>query len=161
MMTFRSKLALVAFISVISLSAPALAQDAAATTPAAAPKAEVSVKQLELAKQYLALDPIEDEIRRGVAQTAEGIEPDQRVLFRSMADKHINFTRVRTTAEVTAAEVFTEDELKALIKFLSTEEGKSIRIKMREYQKRIQPTIMDELKLFIEKIQSVDILQGQ
>ncbi|NBX67092.1 MAG: DUF2059 domain-containing protein [Proteobacteria bacterium] len=161
MMIFRSKQILLVWLLVLALATPAFAQESAPAAAPEAPKADISTKQLELAKQYLALDPIEDEIKRGVAQTAEGIEADQRVLFRSMADKHINFTRVRTTAEIAAAQTFTEDELKALIKFFGTEEGKSIRLKMPAYHKQIQPTIMEELKMFIEKIQSVDILQNQ
>lgn len=160
MMIFRSKLLFCVTVALLAFAPYVVNAQESAPVPEA-PKAEISTKQLELAKQYLALDPIEEEIKRGVAQTAEGIEADQRVLFRSMADKHINYARVRAAAQVAAAETFTEDELKALIKFLNTPEGKSVRLKMSEYQKKIQPTIMEELKLFIEKIQSTDLLQVQ
>lgn len=137
------------------VSAPVRAEDAPAAKP------EISTEKLALAKKYLELDPVEDEIRRGVAATAEGIEADQRVLFRSMADKHIDFARARAAAEVAAASVFTEKELEALIAFFKTPEGQSIRSKMPEYQNQVRPTIAEILKAFIEKIQSTDILQTQ
>jgi hypothetical protein len=154
MMIFRSKIFL-SLVFVLGFGTFAAAQDAA-------PKAEISTARLALAKQYIAAVPVVDDIKAAVAGISENIKPDQRVLFRTMADKHIDYARLTAAAELAAASAFTESELKALIAFETSPEGKTIREKMPQYQKQVQPVIAEVLQAFVTKIQDANILpQGQ
>lgn len=122
---------------------------------------EPTPEQLQLAKAYLDAAPIEDEIRNAIENVAAGIQPDQRVLFKTMGEKHIDFARLRAAAEKAAAQTFTADELRALSNFFNSPEGKSSRLKMDQYQKLVQPVITEVLQQFIMRIQDASILQAQ
>ncbi|MBU6235908.1 MAG: DUF2059 domain-containing protein [Alphaproteobacteria bacterium] len=178
MTTFRSKAirAILAIMFSTGMVVSAMAQDAA--TPAiggvavdptstppmalAAPAPEIplqSPEKMKLAHEYLSADPIEDQIKKAVDNVAEGIQPDQRILFKSMADKYIDFKKLRDSAERAAAVTFTEEELKAMTAFFNTPEGKSLRTKLPEYQKLVQPVITEVLQNFMLKIQDASVLQ--
>lgn len=145
---FRSKLAGLAALVLLSFAAISSARAGE----------EVSTARLALAKQYVAAAPVADEIKAAVNDISKNIQPDQRVLFRTMAEQHIDYARLTAAAELAAANTFTEDELKALVAFASSPEGKSIREKMPLYQKQVQPVITEVLKAFVLKIQDAKIL---
>lgn len=146
MMTFRSKLIVFLFALILPFAAHAEGE---------MPSAE----KLALAEEYIKYAGVEDDIKAAVAATAENVKPDQRVLFKSMADKYIDFKKVRNSAVMAAASTFTEDELKAMTAFSKSPEGQSARKKMPEYQKLVQPTITEVLQNFITKIQDASVLQ--
>jgi len=148
MTTFRSKILLLALIAAFGLGSVVLAT-AAETT--------YSPEKLKLAKEYVAAMPLEDDVKTGVNQLAEMIAPDQRVLFRSLAASSIDYDRLRAAAELATAEIFTEDEIKAMTAFFSTPQGQSVRAKMPQYEARIQPIMMDVLKDFVTKLQENNI----
>lgn len=168
-MISRSKIAITALIALViavgaygssfaSSSAVALNEKAPAQVSSTA-----SPEKLGLAKQYIASVPVESDIRAAVDAMAQNAAPDQRVLIKSIADKTIDYNRLRTAAELNAADLFTEAELKAMIKFYSTPEGQSIRTKMPQYEASLQPVVVEVLQAFVMRLKdsNISIPNGQ
>ncbi len=147
MTTFRFKLAVLAFCTAFAVS-PVFAAD---------PAPEYSKAQIELAKKYVAAVPVDEDVKSAVEQLSERISPDQRVLFRSLAEKNIDYARLTNAAELAAAKTFSEAELKAMVAFFSTSEGQSARKKMTQYQSLVQPAITEVLQNFVLKVQENNI----
>ena len=148
MTTFRSKLAVLAFLAIFAAPA-AFAADPAPAEPTKA--------QLELAKKYVAAVPVDEDVKTAVEQLSARISPDQRVLFRSLAEKNIDYARLNNAAELAAAKTFSEAELKAMVAFFNSPEGQSARKKMLKYQSLVQPTITEVLQNFVLKVQENNI----
>jgi hypothetical protein len=168
MTTFLSKSVFLVLVALALTAFGLVAYDtrasAASDTPAAGADTSVSktysTEKLDLAKKYVASVPVEEDIKAAVAQLASGVPAEQRVLFRSLADS-IDYGRLRTAAELAAAEMFTDDEIKALTAFYSSPEGKSVRTKMPKYEERLQPVLTQILQDFVMKLKENNItLQG-
>lgn len=147
---FRSKYLALAFA--------ALALVAGAGFAAGAYASAQSTEKLALAKQYVQTVPVEADIRAAVDEMAAKAQPDQRVLFRSLADNSIDYGRLRTAAELNAAEIFSEEEIRAMITFFSSPEGKAVRAKMPQYEAKMQPVIMEVLQTFVQKLQENNVV---
>lgn len=130
---------------------PAPVVAATAKTP------EISTERLELAKKYVATVPIEADIKAALEETIVRIPAEQRVLFRSIAEKTIDYGRLRNAAELAAAAQFTAEELKAMTAFYATPEGASIRNKMNKYQQEMAPVVNSVLEGFAKKLQENNI----
>lgn len=160
MTIFRSKLLVLAALAVLSgVSAFALrahAQDAAeptieASTPDTAP--EPSEEAMKAARAYIAVVPAEDEIKAGLEDMLKRVEPSQRVLARSLADKSIDYRALKEGAAKATAESFSVEEIKAMTAFFGSAEGKSIRAKMGAYDQLMQNVMTQALQPFAMKIQ--------
>ncbi len=153
--TFRSKLstfALALLVMVLGAVAPAFATGtpaAAGTAAAPAPSAE----RMALAKKYIDTVPVEAEVKAAVEKLSSSVAPEQRVLYRSIADSSIDFQRLRSEATTAIAAMFTEDEIKAMTTFFGSPEGKAIRAKMPAYEARMQPVMMELMQAFVMKLQ--------
>ena len=160
-MTFRSKLLSVLALTLVVAGTAAGITVARATTAAApAAASAVSDAKLALARDYIATMPVENDVRAAVDQLGQTVPADQRVLFRSLADKSIDYTALKAAAIALAAEVFSEDELKAMTKFYSTPEGRSAAQKMGQYEERMQPVMVQTLQGFVSKLQENNIQVG-
>jgi len=154
MMTFRSKtLAAVLFAALFVL--PAYAADT--TAPIAQTPAHIA-----LAKAYVAAVPVEDEVKAAIADMAQKVAPDQRALFKQLGETSVDYTRLRTSAEQSVAQVFTDDEIKAMTTFYSSPEGQSVRVKMKMYDALMAPVMHDVMQQFAVRLQQNDLLpKGQ
>ena len=141
MTIFRSKIftVLLAVITLVSVSA--LAAD-----------------KMQLAKEYVATVPVENEVRMAIEHMAQQMPAEQRVLFRQLGEKSIDYNRLRAEAEKAVAETFTESEIKAMTDFYSSPEGQSVRQKMPEYDKRMEPVMTSILQDFVKKLQENNVL---
>jgi len=148
MTTFRSKILLIALG--LFFAAPAEAVDSNT----------YSAEKLALAREYIAIVPVETDIKAVIDQFAAQIAPEQRVLFRSIADSSIDYTRLRAAAELAVAEVYTEDEIKAMTKFYKSPEGQSVRAKTTQYDQRMQPVITEVMQKFVQKLQENNVVPG-
>lgn len=128
-----------------------------ASTRARAEDPAVSAEQMKLAREYVAIVPVEDDIKKAVDELSTKVPPDQRVLYRSIADKFIDYARLRNAATLATAEIFTEAEIKAMRDFYSSPEGKSIREKMPVYEQRMQPVLTEVLRDFVLKLQENNV----
>lgn len=153
--TFRSKILMAAALAAFGFAGLANATSQPATAPAA--PQTYSAEKLALAKNYIATVPVKDDIKAAVEEMSQHVAPEQRVLFRSLADKTIDYNRLTTAGELATAELFTEDEIKAMTKFFSSPEGMSIRKKMPAYEARMQPVITEVLQAFALKLQENNV----
>jgi hypothetical protein len=148
MTIFRSK------ITILALAVFSAWVLSAVSSQAQTPSAE----RLALAKAYIATMPLESDIKTAVESMATSIKPEQRALFRSLADKSIDYNKLRTSAELISADIFTDEELKAMTAFFSTPEGKSIQAKLPAYEQRITPVISEVLSAFVVKLQENNVI---
>jgi|GEM_PF-2019403 len=151
MTTFRSKFFALAIIAVLA------GMGGYATSVFASSATAPSAERLALAKQYVASVPVESEVKAAVEQLATKVRPEQRVLFRTLADSTIDYQRLRTAAELATAESFTDAEIKAMIEFFGSPVGQSIRKKLPAYEAQIQPVLTEVLQKFVMKLQENNV----
>jgi hypothetical protein len=130
--------ALVAFTSI-----PVMAQDAA-----------TMATKMELAQEYSKLVPVDSDIEKTVEQLALQVPVSQRTQFKSILDRTIKADRLKSASEMALVDIFTAEELAALIAFYKTPEGQAIKDKMPEYQGRIQPVLEGMIKDSVNSLQS-------
>jgi len=98
-------------------------------------------EKLNLAKQYTQSVSIEDEINKSIEELVVQVPVDKRALLKSTLERNIKIDRLQSVSEMALADVFTLDELKALVAFYETPEGKAIKEKMPLYQSRLEPIL--------------------
>ena len=101
-------------------------------------------KRLVLAKEYFDIFPMDVEINEAIDELVLNVPKTDRVLFKTILQRHIKIPRIIAVSEMAMAETFTEAELKAMIAFYGTAEGKSIRAKMPKYREVTDP-ILDQM----------------
>jgi hypothetical protein len=69
-------------------------------------------------------------------------------------DRTIKADRLKSASEMALVDIFTAEELAALIAFYKTPEGQAIKDKMPEYQGRIQPVLEGMIKDSVNSLQS-------
>ena len=131
---------------VLSLSSVVNAQEGSSS-------AELAAK-IELAKKYSAAVPVETEIANSIEKLVLQVPVDQRALFKSILQRFIKADRLRTVSELALAETFTQDELKAMVAFYETPEGKAVREKMGLYQEKMQPIMEQMVRDAVESFQA-------
>ncbi len=167
--TFRSKL--LAALLVWGLAAGA-AHATSAAAPADAAPAPSAAQQpvisnasdpahIALAKAYVDNAGMEEDIRAAVEEMSQRISADQRVLFRSLAEKSIDFAKLKSAATIQVANMFTDEEIKAMTKFFSSPEGRAIRKKLPAYETSMQPVVYEVMQGFAMKLKENNIAVAQ
>ena len=133
-------------LSAMALSSASFAQDDAQTV-------ELS-KKLTLAKEYSKIAPVDVEVNNAIEGLILNVPKENRILFKSILERNINTQRVQSASEMALAEIFTLEELKAMVDFYSTEEGKSVRSKMPDYQERLKPVLEQMVRDALQSYQS-------
>lgn len=156
------------FLLIVLFSAPVFAQDSAVedvkNSPAVAPvvkeqdasagkieSADNAIsdaeyeERLKLSKQMHKIWPVRPKIERALDAIAEQIEPQNRMKFKSAMRKAIDFGSVEQGSIEAMADVFTADELKAMIEFYGSKEGRSVSFKTDDYQRALQPILVKML----------------
>jgi hypothetical protein len=118
-------------------------------------------KKMELAQEYSKLVPVDTEINKTIEQLSLQVPVAQRVLFKSILQTNIKADRLRTASELALTEIFTEDELAALVAFYRTSAGQSIKDKMPEYQSRLQPVLQEMVQDSMQALQKQMIENNQ
>lgn len=98
-------------------------------------------RKFDLAQEYSQMVPFEKEVASSIEQIALQVPVAQRTQFRSILERAIKVDQLKTASEVALVDIFTVEELEALVRFNKTEEGKAIIKKMPLYQKRLQPVL--------------------
>jgi len=106
--------------------------------------------KLNLAKQYTQSVSIEDEINKSIEELVVQVPVEKRALLKSTLERNIKTDRLQSVSEMALADVFTLDELKALVDFYSTAEGKAIKEKMPQYQARLEPILGQMIRDAVE-----------
>lgn len=152
MTTFHSN-----FIAFFALLGVLIFQSAFAPT-AMADDSKYTAERIALAKAYVATLPLEQDIKKAIDALSNRVAPEDRVLFRRLGESAFDYGRLRAAAELSALDVFTDKEIKALTDFYSSPEGQSIRTKNRDYDSRMQPIINELMADFVKKLQENNIV---
>lgn len=115
---------------------------------------------MALAREYVATVPVENEVKMAIEHMAQQVPAEQRVLFRQLGEKSIDYNRLRSEAEKAVAETFTENEIRAMTEFYKSPEGQAVRAKMPEYDKKMEPVMTSILQEFVKKLQENKVLPG-
>lgn len=154
--------ALLLFSLTLTLSFPAFAQETPVDSDAGdiiaaegqIESADTSLKtsedaayeeRLKLARDMHKIWPIRPKIERALDRIAEQIEPQNRLRFKSTMRKAINFNTVEETSVQSMADIFTADELTAMIAFYGSKEGRSVSFKTDDYERALQPVLIKML----------------
>ena len=101
--------------------------------------------RLKLSRDMHEIWPVRPKIERALDKIAEQIEPQNRMRFKSAMRKAINFNTVEQTSIEAMADIFTADELKAMITFYGSKEGRSVSFKTDDYERALQPVLVKML----------------
>jgi hypothetical protein len=102
-------------------------------------------RRLKLSRDMHKIWPVRPKIERALDKIAEQIEPQNRMRFKSAMRKAINFNTVEQTSIESMADIFTADELKAMIAFYGSKEGRSVSFKTDDYERALQPVLVKML----------------
>ncbi len=135
----RVKSALV--LGTVILAGSALNGLARAEEPAAAPvTAETpqddKAKRLELARELHDVRRIKDRVLSDFDRIAAGLPESDQEDFKVYMEQSVDFDALEKKSIEIAAEVYTADELKAMVDYYSSNAGRSAEAKGEEYSKR-------------------------
>lgn len=134
----------------MTMSVPAYAENegAAQATPVPASGAvslpeevPITKAQLELAEQMHEIWPIRTRIESAYEGVVRGFPEERQAEVKARLRKATDFDELEEASIKAMATTFTEEELKAMIAFYGSDEGRSISAKTDDYEAAIRPTI--------------------
>ncbi len=128
----------------ILFSLPAFAAEAAKPVPAVAPASDMK-ERLALSAEFHKLRPLRDQIDKTIIALGEKLPDATRPQYLSDMAKTVNYKQAEDASIKAMAETFTLPELKAMIAYYSSPEGRSAADKMSDYQHKITPAIAKAL----------------
>ena len=96
--------------------------------------------------EYLKVIPVKDLLDDMTEKLAAAFPENKREAFKSMLTKHFDLDALVAAEKQSLAKIFTVGELKAMIAYQSTPEGKSSLKKMGAYMADLMPVVEAELK---------------
>jgi len=142
-----TRIALLSFIALIMMPLGVHAQEASSEATAQIESADETLtdkaleSRLELSKQMHKIWPVRPKIENALDAIAEQIDPQNRMRFKSEMRKAINFNTVEQSSIEAMADIFTAEELTAMIAFYGSKEGRSVSFKTDDYAKALQPVL--------------------
>lgn len=133
------KIFLLSVLTIGLISLPAMAQDTSDTAA-----------KMDLAKKYSTLAPLQDAINKSIEELVLQVPMDNRVLLKSTLERNIKIDQLESVSEMAMVDVFTLNELEALVAFYETPEGRAIKDKMPLYQSRLEPIITQMIRDAVE-----------
>lgn len=125
------------FLIIAFLSVPAMAQDG---TPVAQEEA-VTPERLALAEKMHEIWPIRTRVETAIERVSENFPEERRLEVKAAMRKSIQFDQLEEESIKAMAEIFTEDELKAMIEFYGSDVGRSISEKTTDYELALRPVM--------------------
>lgn len=137
------KLMMSAGLVLALLQSPALAADAVAPKAAVSPadKAE----RLKYATDFADIKPIREAINRDIEAATMGMMDDEKEEFMRFIQLRVNYEKIEQESIETMADMFTVPELKAMIAYYGSPEGKSAEEKAMVYTSKIGPQIANAI----------------
>lgn len=120
-------------------SADTIAEDARIAREAG--DVEVSAERLALAEQMHDVWPIRTRMERALDNVAEGFPPERQAEVKATMRRSIQFNQLEEESIKAMAEIFTAEELQAMIDFYGSETGRSISAKTSDYELALRPVI--------------------
>jgi hypothetical protein len=100
--------------------------------------------------EYLSLVPTKDLVNDMTERLAATVPEDKREAFKSMLTKHFDLDALLAAQKQSLAKIFTVGELKAMIAYQSTPEGRSSLKKMGAYMADMMPVVQAELQKAVQ-----------
>ncbi|MAZ75915.1 MAG: hypothetical protein CMH31_01280 [Micavibrio sp.] len=147
------------FVILISFSIPAFAQEEGTASVVSEVKtAEGQIEsaddmatnaqdaayeaRLKLSKDMHEIWPVRPKIEKALDSIAAQIDAQERARFKAAMRKAINFGGVEQASIEAMADIFTAEELTAMIAFYGSKEGRSVSFKTDDYQRALQPVLV-------------------
>lgn len=121
------------------LQSPVLAADSA--TPAAAVSASERAERIKYATDFADIKPIREAIDRDIEAAAMGMTDDEKEEFMRFVQLRIDYEKIEKESIDMMADMFTVPELKAMVTYYGSPEGKSAEDKAMVYTSKIGPQI--------------------
>jgi hypothetical protein len=99
-------------------------------------------RRLKLAEQMHKLRPVRDQVESAIEQYAQTQPPEDRAAFISAMRSVLNPKALERISIDAYAEVYTEEELKAMVEYYSKPEARSASDKYNDYAKIVYPEIV-------------------
>lgn len=96
-------------------------------------------EKLLLARRLHEVFPIHEQYAAAVDGITQGVEPDKRMMFRAALMNAFSPERMEKISIDVMAELFTKEELQAMVDYYGLPVAQSIQKKMPEYMDRIRP----------------------
>jgi len=126
-MKFRSRLLVIILLCALSL--PAMAQDSNLE------------RRLKLAETMHEFRPARDQVDSAILKVAQMKPPAERAAFILAAQKALNYKALEKASVEAMAEVYTLEELEAMVAYYSQPEARSAARKYSAYAAKVQPHI--------------------
>lgn len=110
--------------------------------PVEALKEDNYEERLELSRKMHEIWPIRPKVESALDAVAEQITPEERLKFKAAMRKAIKFDALEEASIDAMADIYTVNELKAMITFYGSKEGRSVSFKTDDYEKAIEPTLI-------------------
>ena len=98
-------------------------------------------ERLELSRKMHEIWPIRTKIEGALDIVSEQIAQQERLKFKSGMRKAIKFEALEEASVDAMADIFTADELRAMIDFYGSKEGRSVSHKTSDYERALQPVL--------------------
>lgn len=99
-------------------------------------------RRLKLAEKMHELRPVRDQVENAIEQYAQTQPPEERAAFMSAMRSVLNPKALERISIDAYAEVYTEEELKAMVEYYSKPEARSASDKYNDYAKIVYPEIV-------------------
>ena len=137
-------------LTLVLFGAPVYAQDVKGDEP--------SKTNLELAQKMHEIWPIRTRMESALDVVAQNFPPERQSEILATLRKSIQYDELEEESIKAMAEIFTPEELQAMIDFYGSENGRSISVKTGDYEAAIRPVLsrmmdkaMMDLKLGAEQ----------
>ena len=123
-------------VVLLALTGSAFASDVLSDTPE---------NRAKVVDEYLRAIPVKDLLDDMTEKLAATVPENNREAFKSMLTKHFDLDALVAAEKQSLAKIFTVAELRAMIAYQSTPEGKSSMKKMGAYIADLMPVVQAEL----------------
>ena len=103
--------------------------------------AENAEQRMELSRQLHEIKPIKPRIDKSIDNIARQMKNTDQRAFAATVKRILNYNAIKTASIKAMADIYTLEELEAMIEYYSKPEAKSAAEKQDEYQERVSPEI--------------------
>ena len=96
-------------------------------------------QRLELSRKMHEIWPTRPKVEMALENVAEQVDPMNRAQFKAGMRRAIKFEALEEASIDAMADIFTVEELEAMIEFYGSKEGRSVSHKTEDYERALQP----------------------
>lgn len=133
---------LLLILPLIAFSYPAFAVEEAPATEQVSALSPDEKERLELAGKMHEIWPIRTRVETALESIAKGVPEDRQSEVKAAMRKAIQFGQLEEESIKAMAEIFTAEELKAMITFYGSDTGRAISAKTGDYELALRPVMV-------------------